>query len=83
MPRLQVDLPDDLYRAVKELGLPVSELLQEALRLEMRRRRQILAATEEYLAELVAEVGEPTPEEAAAAEALVRRIVEHAKAAAV
>ena len=75
-------LPEDLYRAVKELGLPASELLQEAVRVEAR-RRQILAATDEYLAELAAEVAEPTPEEAAAAEALVRRIVEHAKAAAV
>lgn len=82
MPTLQVDLPDDLYRAVKKLGLPASELLQEALRREMR-RRQLLVATDEYLAELIAEVGEPSAEEAAAAEALVRRIVEHAEAAAV
>ena len=79
---MQVYLPEDLYRSVKELGLPASELLQEAVRVEVR-RRQILAATHEYLAELAAEVGEPTPEEAAEAEALVRRIVEHAKAAAV
>jgi len=73
MPRMQVYLPDDLYREVKDLGLPASELLQEAVRVEVR-RRQILAATDEYLAELIAEVGEPTPEEAAAADALVRRL---------
>ena len=79
---MQVYLPEDLYREVKDLGLPASELLQEAVRVEVRRRR-ILKATDEYLAELTAEVGEPTPEEAAAAEALIRRIVEHAKAAAV
>jgi len=82
MPKLQVDLPDDLYRAVKELGLPVSELLQEALRLEMRRRRQILAATDEYLAGLIAEVGEPSAEDEAWAKALVDRIKQHAEAAA-
>src|SRR5262249_40442869 len=32
MPRIQVSLPDDLYRAAKEPGLPASELLQEAVR---------------------------------------------------
>jgi len=78
---MQVYLPEDLYRAVKEFGLPASELLQEAVRVEVR-RRQILAATDQYLAELTAEVGEPTEEEAAEAEALVRRIMQHADAAA-
>ncbi len=78
---MQVYLPDDLYRAVKEMGLPASELLQAAVRVEVRRQR-ILEATDQYLAELAAEVGEPTPEEAAAAEALVRRIVRRADVAA-
>jgi len=79
MPRLQVDLPDDLYRAVKELGLPASELLQEALRREMRRRR-LPDATDEYLAELIAEVGEPSAEDKAWAKALVDRIAQRADA---
>jgi post-segregation antitoxin (ccd killing protein) len=79
MPRLQVDLPDDLYRAVKELGLPASELLQEALRGEMRRRR-LLDATDEYLAELIAEVGQPSAEDKAWAKALVDRIAQRADA---
>lgn len=79
MPRLQVDLPDDLYQAVKELGLPASELLQEALRGEMRRRR-LLDATDEYLAELIAEVGEPSAEDKAWAKALVDRIAQRADA---
>jgi len=70
---MQVYLPEDLYRAVKELGLPASELLQEAVRVEVRRRR-ILDATDEYLAELYAEVGEPTEEERAWADALARRL---------
>ena len=59
MPRLQVYLPDDLYAEVKSRGLPASELLQGAVRAELRRRR-LLEATDQYLAELVAEVGEPT-----------------------
>jgi post-segregation antitoxin (ccd killing protein) len=80
MPKLQVDLPDDLYRAVKELGLPASELLEEALRREVR-RHGLLAATDEYLAELIAEVGEPSAEAEAWAQALVDRIGEHTKAA--
>ena len=79
MPRLQVDLPDDLYRAVKELGLPASESLQEALRGKMRRRR-LLDATDEYLAELIAEVGEPSAEDKAWAKALVDRIAQRADA---
>jgi post-segregation antitoxin (ccd killing protein) len=70
---MQVYLPDDLYRAVKELGLPASELLQAAVRVEVRRRR-ILEATDEYLAELVAEVGKPSDEERAWAEALADRL---------
>jgi post-segregation antitoxin (ccd killing protein) len=37
MPRLQVYLPDDLYRIVKERGMPASELLQDAVRAEIRR----------------------------------------------
>jgi len=70
---MQVYLPEDLYRAVKELGLPASELLQGAVRTEARRRR-LLEATDEYLSELIAEVGEPTPEEVAEADELVLRL---------
>lgn len=66
-------LPDDLYRAVKEEGLKPSKLLQEAARAELRRRR-LLDATETYLSNLVAEVGEPDAEDLARAEALARRI---------
>jgi post-segregation antitoxin (ccd killing protein) len=77
---MQVYLPDDLYREVKELGLPASELLQEAVRVEVR-RRQILAATDDYLAELTAEVGQPSAEDQAWAKDLVDRIVRQAGAA--
>jgi post-segregation antitoxin (ccd killing protein) len=75
MPRMQVYLPDDLFGQVKTRGLPASQLLQEAVRAELR-RRDLLAQTETYLAELVAEVGEPSPDERSRAEAIARRIAE-------
>lgn len=73
MPRVQVYLPDDLYDELKRRDLPASELLQLAVRAEVE-RRQALDATHDYLAELAAEVGEPTVRERARAEAIVRRI---------
>lgn len=59
MPRMQVYLPDELHGAVKAAGLPVSEILQEALRRELARREK-LAALDEYVEALSAEVGEPS-----------------------
>jgi len=76
MPRMQVYLPDDLYQQVKARRLPASELLQEAVRAEVR-RQDLLSQTDEYLAGLLAEVGEPSPEEMARAEAVARRITAH------
>jgi post-segregation antitoxin (ccd killing protein) len=73
MPRLQVYLPDDLYKQLKAKGLPASELLQTAVRAELERQRAI-EATDEYLEELVSEVGEPTPDEVARADVIVRKI---------
>ncbi len=73
MPRMQVYLPDELYRAVKERDLPASELLQDAVRAELR-RQTLLEETDRYLAELIEEVGEPSAEAIARAEALSRRI---------
>ena len=66
-------LPDALYRAVKERGLPASELLQEAVQAELR-RQQLNDAADTYLAELIAEVGEPSSRDVARAEAVARRI---------
>ncbi len=74
---MQVYLPDDLYREVKERGLAASELLQEAVRIEVR-HQELLEATEEYIADLLAEVGQPTPEETARSEALTRRLLQQA-----
>ena len=76
---MQVYLPDDLYAAVKERGLPASELLQEAVEAELR-RQQLNEQADRYLAELIAEVGEPSPRERARAAAITRRIRDRAAA---
>jgi len=73
MPRVQVYLPEELYRSVKERQLPASELLQGAVRAELR-RQELLEETDRYLAELVGEVGEPSPASAAKAERLAQRV---------
>jgi hypothetical protein len=78
MPRMQVYLPDDLYRLVKARGLPASELLQKAVRAELR-RLDLIAETDRYLAELVSEVGQPTERELAGAKAVARRISSRAR----
>lgn len=62
MPRMQVYLPEGLHRRVKDEQLPVSEILQDALRRELARREKI-AALDGYLTELAEEVGEPSPED--------------------
>lgn len=71
---MQVYLPDDLYEMVKERGLPASELLQEAVRAEVR-RRELMAASEKYTTELQKQVGPPTPVQRARAADVARRIV--------
>lgn len=73
MPRVQVYLPDSLYFELKSRDLPASELLQIAVRAEIE-RRDALDATDQYLAELAAEVGEPTARDRARARLIVRRI---------
>ena len=62
MARMQVYLPDDLYEMVKTRGLPASELLQKAVRAELR-RQELLTETDRYVADLVAEVGPPAEAE--------------------
>jgi hypothetical protein len=74
---MQVYLPEDLYRAVKERDLPASELLQEAVQAELR-RQQLNEVADSYVAELLAEVGEPSPRERTRADAIARRIRERA-----
>jgi post-segregation antitoxin (ccd killing protein) len=76
MPRMQVYLPDDLYDQVKRRGLPASELLQAAIRAEVRRRQLSLEA-DRYLEALVDKVGEPSAREVSAAKAIARRVAGH------
>ncbi len=73
IPRMQVYLPEDLYRAVKDRGLPASELLQRAVQAELR-HQGLLEETDRYLQDLVSEVGVPNPGAMAKADALSRRV---------
>ena len=70
---MQVYLPDDLYDLVKARGLPASELLQHAVRAEIR-RRDLLAETDRYLARLAAKVGRPTARDRDRAASIARRV---------
>jgi hypothetical protein len=74
---MQVYLPDDLYRAVKERELPASELLQEAVTAELR-RIELNEQADAYLEELIADVGEPSPRERTRADAIARRVRDRA-----
>jgi len=76
MPRLQVYLPDDLYREVKARGLPASELLQIAVRTVVE-RAETLEALDDYIAELEAELGIPSSQQSSRAEAVVNAIRAH------
>lgn len=73
MPRMQVYLPDDLYTAVKEQALPASELLQEAVRAELR-RQELIKETDRYIEELAHEVGQPSPDSQRRADRLAAEI---------
>jgi post-segregation antitoxin (ccd killing protein) len=70
---MQVYLPDELYRAVKERRLPASELLQEAVRAELR-RAELLGEADRYIEELESDVGQPSPESVARANRLADQI---------
>ncbi len=78
MPRMQLYLPEDLYELVKARGLPASELLQKAVRAEVR-RQDLLEENSRYLKELEAEVGEPTPAERARAKSIVERLAKRGR----
>ena len=73
MPRMQVYLPDELYRAVKERKLAASDLLQKAVRTELH-RQSLLEEADRYLVALIDKVGEPSTGAKAKADALSRRI---------
>jgi hypothetical protein len=70
---MQVYLPDELYAAVKERGLPASELLQEAVRAEVR-RLDLVGEARHYLEEIGDGAPEPTHAERERAEIVARRL---------
>jgi hypothetical protein len=70
---MQIYLPDDLYDAVKEGGLPASELLQQAVRTELH-RRELVARSEQYTADLAKRIGRPTSRQRMKAAAVAHRI---------
>ncbi len=70
---MQVYLPDELYKLVKKGRLRASELLQGAVRAELR-RLELLAETDKYVAQLGAEVGKPTARQRLRAHAITQRI---------
>ena len=67
MPRVNIWLPEDLHRAAKSLGLPLSELAQRAVANEVERHRKA-ALLDAYLAELDDELGPAAPEQIAEAD---------------
>lgn len=67
MPRVNIWLPEDLHRAAKSLGLPLSELAQSAVAAEVERQRKA-RLLDTYLAELDTELGPATPDQAAEAD---------------
>lgn len=80
MPKMQVYLPDDLYRAIKDLGLGASSLLQDAVRDELR-RRQSEAQAWAWVHEVEAANGPPSDEELEDARRWVADLAEPTNAA--
>ncbi len=72
---MQVYLPHDLYKLVKKGRLPASELLQDAVRAEVR-RRELLFESDKYLVELTRQVGKPTLPQRVRASAIAQKIVQ-------
>ena len=70
---MQVYLPDELHKLVKDRRLRASELLQDAVRAEVR-RRELVSASKKYTADLARQVGAPTARQSASAADVARRI---------
>jgi post-segregation antitoxin (ccd killing protein) len=70
---MQVYLPDELYEAIKARRLRASEILQKAVRAELR-RLDVLAETDRYLEELRSGVGAPRQAERTRARDLAIRV---------
>jgi post-segregation antitoxin (ccd killing protein) len=71
MSRVNITMPDELYAQARAAGLNVSQLTQRAVVEELTRRAKV-AALDEYLAELAAELGPINKEERAGAELAIK-----------
>lgn len=70
---MQVYLPDDLYQQMKAHSLPASELLQKAVRAELR-RLELLAETDRYVYGSGSRGGATSAAERTRASAVARRL---------
>lgn len=78
MARVNISMPDELYSHARAAGLNVSQLAQRAVAEELARQAKV-AALDEYLADLAAELG-PIPEaDRAEADAWAERALGPAK----
>lgn len=66
MARVNITVPDDLYRQARDAGLNISQLAQRAVAAELSRLAKI-AELDAYLAELETELGPTTEAERAEA----------------
>jgi post-segregation antitoxin (ccd killing protein) len=73
MARVNITIPDDLYRRAKTAGLNISLLARRAVADELDRLDKI-ASLEAYLADLDAELGPVTDAERADAHAWAERV---------
>ncbi len=74
MPKVQVYLPKDFHAAVKELDLPASRLLQDAVRTEVE-RRALVADAWAYVEEVESTHGAPCDAEITEAREWASRIL--------
>lgn len=74
MARVNVSMPDDLYRRARQAHLNVSRIAQGAVARELERMEKVVAL-DAYLAELDAELGSLTPAELAAADEWADRVL--------
>jgi hypothetical protein len=75
MARVNVSMPDELHQRARQAGLNISRLAQQAVGRELERLAKI-AALDNYLDEMEAELGPIGGAERAAAEEWVDRVLD-------
>ena len=78
MDRVNISIPEELHRRAKEAGLNISKLTRDAIIQELERAAKI-AAFDNYIAELEAELGPPSEEQVAEAKAWADEVFGRAK----